>query len=212
MKKLSILAAFALSAALILSGCNPNAEDETADGTGTTTETTATDTGSTTTTTTTSGTSGSGSSDSTDTGSDSGSTTETTVKPTVATVSSIALEKNQTYNNQAVVAWLNSTNTYIAKTGDKLKFTITATADSAGGELKGFLVDNSSGAENWWSMLSGYVESGTSVATESTTYTFEFTLTADASSADPAACKLGLYFEPVQDETVTLTVTSFSVE
>lgn len=39
MKKLSILAAFALSAALILSGCNPNAEDETADGTGT--ETTA---------------------------------------------------------------------------------------------------------------------------------------------------------------------------
>ena len=42
MKKLSILAAFALSAALILSGCNPNAEDETADGTGTTTETEAT--------------------------------------------------------------------------------------------------------------------------------------------------------------------------
>ncbi|MBP3741428.1 MAG: hypothetical protein J6J00_00430 [Treponema sp.] len=42
MKKLSILAAFALSAALILSGCNPNAEDETADGTGTTTSGTET--------------------------------------------------------------------------------------------------------------------------------------------------------------------------
>jgi len=47
MKKLSILAAFALSAALILSGCNPNAEDETADGTGTTTETTTTTDGTT---------------------------------------------------------------------------------------------------------------------------------------------------------------------
>ena len=68
MKKLSILAAFALSAALILSGCNPNAEDETADGTETTTETTA-DAGS-------SGSSDSSDSGATDANSESGEATQ----------------------------------------------------------------------------------------------------------------------------------------
>ncbi len=148
-----------------------------------------------TTTTTTSGTTTSG-------------TTTTTSSYTVGSVTSAVLVKNGTYNNQAVIEWLSSDNTKVFQSGESLTITITATASAAVGELKAFLVDNSSG----WNLLSSYVNSGTNISTNSTTYTLTFTGTAAASSAAPAACKLALYFDPVQEDSVTLTISSFTVQ
>ena len=157
-----------------------------------------------TTTTTTSGT--------TTGGTTTGGTTTTTSSYTVGSVTSAVLAKNQTYNNQAVIEWLSSDNTKVFQSGESLTINITATASAAAGELKAFLVDNSSGATNWWTELSSYANSGTNISTASTTYTFTFTGTNAASSADPAACKLALYFEPVQDDSVTLTISSITVQ
>lgn len=199
MKKISILAALALGAALIFSGCDTDAVTEAiSELTDSTTEDTTTD-------------------DDTTTGDEAADEDadeeeeSAAIQYDLADIATIALEKNGTYNNQAVIEWLADSNTTVLATGDTVKFTITATADSSAGELKGYLVDNSE-AGGWWTLLTDYVTSSTEIATDETTYTFEFTLTADASSEDPAACKLGLYFEPVQDDTVTLTVSSFTVE
>lgn len=150
---------------------------------------------------------------------DSGGKTEgTTVTPKFADVTEIKLEKNDPNNNQAVVAFLADDNEWVAKTGDKVSFTIVATADSVptvtNKELKGFIVDNSEAA-GWWSLLTGYANSGTVIdSTGEKTYELSFTFTADASSADPAACKLGLYIgdKESQDDTVTLKVKSFDVK
>ena len=142
----------------------------------------------------------------------------TTVTPKFADVTEIKLEKNVPNNNQDVVAFLADDNEWVAKTGDKVTFTIVATADSvptvANKELKGFIVDNSEAA-GWWTVLTGYANSGTVIdSTEEKTYELSFTFTADASSADPAACKLGLYIgdKETQDDTVTLKVKSFDVK
>lgn len=134
------------------------------------------------------------------------------------TVMEIKLEPNAPNNNQAVVTFLADDNDRVAKTGDKVTFTIVAKADSvptvANKELKGFIVDNSE-AGGWWTVLTGYANSGTVIdSTEEKTYELSFTFTADASSADPAACKLGLYIgdKESQDDTVTLKVKSFDVK
>lgn len=130
----------------------------------------------------------------------------------------IKLEKNAPHNNQGVVTFLADGNEWVAKSGDKVSFTIVATADSvptvANKELKGFMVDNSEAA-GWWSSLTAYANSGTDIdSTGEKTYELSFTFTADASSADPAACKLGLYIgdNETQDDTVTLKVKSFDVK
>lgn len=140
----------------------------------------------------------------------SGTTTggTTTSSYTLGSVTSAVLAKNSTYNNQAVIEWLSSDNTKVFQSGESLTIRITATASAAVGELKAFLVDNSSG----WTLLSSYVNSGTNISTDSTTYTLTFTGTAAASSAAPAACKLALYFEPVQEDSVTLTISSITVQ
>lgn len=140
-----------------------------------------------------------------------GTTTTTSSYTVVSSATSAVLAKNSTYNNQGVVEWLTSDNTKVFQSGESLTITITATASAAAGELKAFLVDNTAAA-SWWNQLSSYANSGTNISTGSTTYTFTLTGTAAASSAAPAACKLALYFEPVQDDSVTLTISSITVQ
>ena len=212
-----VAAAAALAMAFALAGCS-GGSDATADDGNDTGGTSGTGTESTDSGTTSGGSSGSG--DASGASGGSGVTTDTTSgtaegkSPAAVNVLSASLEKNEGgSNNQAVVAWIAGSNEYTPKTGDVVKFDFTATADataSNGGELKGFVVDNTEAA-GWWTLLSGYAESGTTIATDATDYSLTFTLTADASSADSAACKLGLYFTDMQDNAITLTFTKMKI-
>ena len=134
----------------------------------------------------------------------------TVVNPTVASVSSIAIPYNQGGKNyQGLVEWLVSDNAYVAKTGDVIKFTIKAAPDKDVSEYKAFLVDNTEVA-GWWKLLSSYVNTGVQgKASQEDTIEFSVTLTADASSAEPAACKLALYCDAEGNGVTTLTVSSF---
>ncbi len=115
-------------------------------------------------------------------------------------------------NNQALVEWIAADNEYAVKTGDKLSFTIKGIPDGAVSEVKAFMVDNSEAA-GWWKTLSGYVNTGVALTKDTeATITFDVDITGDASSAASAACKLGLYFEPMQDDAVTIKVSEFKVE
>ena len=123
-----------------------------------------------------------------------------------------SIEKNGTYNNQAVITFLDEANEYVAKKGDVLTFTIKGTPDGDVSGLKAFIIDNSAAA-NYWNQLSGYINTDINLTKgEETTITVTATITADASSKEPAACKLALYFEPVQDDAVTIAVSSFDVK
>ena len=135
----------------------------------------------------------------------------TVVNPTVASVESIKIEDNikNGGNYQGVVEWLVSDNAYVAKTGDVIKFTIKAAPDKDVSEYKAFLVDNTEVA-GWWKLLSSYVNTGVQgKASQEDTIEFSVTLTADASSAEPAACKLALYCDAEGNGVTTLTVSSF---
>lgn len=147
---------------------------------------------------------------------DSGTETPDTpakTQPTKTDVTSIKIEKNGTYNNQAVITFLDEANEYVAKKGDVLTFTIKGTPDGDVSGLKAFIIDNSSAAANYWNLLSGYINTDINLTKgEETTITVKATITADASSKEPAACKLALYFEPVQDDAVTIAVSSFDVK
>jgi len=127
----------------------------------------------------------------------------------------INLEKNAGGpNNQGLASWIGEDNKYVPKKNDVIKFDFTATANSApassDGELKGFIVDNSE-AVNYWKVISDYSVSGKKITTDATEYSLEFTLTENASSADSAACKLGLYFGDMQDDTVSLTLSKLKI-
>ena len=122
------------------------------------------------------------------------------------------MKENGTYNNQDVIEWIAADNDYAVKKGDKLSVTIKGTPDGDASEVKAFMVDNSVAA-NYWKMLSGYVNTGAALTKDTeATITFDVEITEDASSAAPAACKLALYFEPVQKDTVTIKVSEFKVE
>ncbi len=145
-------------------------------------------------------------------GGDSNNDSEKKTEIKVGTVGSIEMKENRTYNNQAVVEWIASDNEYAVKTGDKLSFTIKGTPDGNVSEVKAFVVDNSEAA-NYWKLLSGYVNTGAALTKDTeAAITFDVEITADASSAAPEACKLALYFEPVQKDTITINVSEFKVE
>ena len=133
-------------------------------------------------------------------------------QPTIKTVSSIEIKKNEDgSNNQAVIEFLAESNEYVAKKGDVLTFTIKGTPDGDVSELKAFVVDNSKGG-NWWTLLTDYASVGKLTKGEETTITVTAEVKKDASSKEPAACKLALFFDPMQDDAVTFTVSSFYME
>ena len=159
---------------------------------------------------------------------DSGGKTEgTTVTPKFADVTEIKLEQNQEYgseppvylNNQAVVEFLAKDNKWVGKKGDKVTITMVATTDAAPTvqdkkKLGGALVDTTEAA-NWWTVLVEDFIGDKEIVTEETEYKFAFTLTKDATSADPAACKFVLCFgdkNNYQATPVTLKVKSFDVK
>jgi len=114
-------------------------------------------------------------------------------------------------NYQDLVEFLDSTNTVVFKAGDKLKFEIVGTPDAAVTELKAFLVDNSE-AGSWWTTLSGYANSGSAgVKDTEGTFVFEMELTKAPSSAEPAACKLGVYCDAEGNGVTNIAVSSFKV-
>lgn len=124
----------------------------------------------------------------------------------------LEIQKNETYNNQVVFDFLDATNGYVAKKGDIFTFIIKGKPDGDVSELKTFVVDNSEAA-NYWKMLSSYKDTGIKLEEgKDVEIRFDIEITENSSGPAPAACKLALYFEPVQEKTVTFTVSSFYME
>lgn len=160
-------------------------------------------------------------------GSGGGGAGGTAVTPKLAAVTEIKLEQNSEYgsnppkyiNNQAAVVFLAEDNEWVGKAGDKVTVTIVATADAAPSisdkkTLGGSLVDCTEAA-GWWNELVGGFVGDKEIVAEEETYVFSFTLTDDASSAKPDACKLILAFgdkDNNQATPVTLKVKSFDVK
>lgn len=121
-----------------------------------------------------------------------------------AEITEISINANMPYNYQTAIEWYTSENDYAFKEGDSITFKITGVPDADIPLYKAFLVDNDGG----WTMLSSYTngDKGGVKDTEDTV-TFNITLTADASSEAPAACKLAIYYDKFDDDVVPVEAT-----
>lgn len=143
---------------------------------------------------------------------DAGGTGKT--QPVVASLTSATLQDNVASGNnyQAVIEMFDSTNTYVCKKGDKITVSMKVTPDNDVSKFKAFLVDNTADA-GWWNVLTGFVEGCEGVKGTEATLTLAFEATADSTSAQPGACKLGLYADDLTKDKVTnLTIKDFSVK
>ena len=124
----------------------------------------------------------------------------------------LEIKENGDFNNQCVFTFLDTTNGYVAKKGDIFTFVIKGKPDGDTSQLKAFVVDNSLAA-GWWKQLSSYKDTGIKLEKgKEVEIKFDIEITENSTGPTPDACKLALYFEPAQKDTVTFTVSSFYME